>query len=92
MSHAVILAHPNPRSFDAAMASAYAEDLKAWDRRSSCETSYALRFDPCLKASEIPGPSAFTPEPDVLAERALLAKAEVFVFVYPFWFNARRRS
>lgn len=29
MSHAVILAHPNPRSFNAAMASAYVEDLKA---------------------------------------------------------------
>ncbi|MBC7668456.1 MAG: NAD(P)H-dependent oxidoreductase [Gemmatimonadaceae bacterium] len=88
MSHAVILAHPNPRSFNAAMASAYVEDLKAMGQEVILRDLYALRFDPCLKASEIPGPSAFTPEPDVLAERALLAKAEVFVFVYPFWFNA----
>lgn len=88
MTHAVILAHPNRGSFNAAVADAYVESLKALGQVVILRDLYALGFDPCLKASEIPGPDAFAPRPDVLAERALLAKVEVFVFIYPFWFNA----
>lgn len=88
MSHAVILAHPNRGSFNAAVAGAYIESLKALGHEVILRDLYALDFDPCLKASEIPGPGAFAPRPDVVTERALLAKVEVFVFVYPFWFNA----
>jgi NAD(P)H dehydrogenase (quinone) len=49
---------------------------------------YAERFDPCLKAEEIPGPGEPKPGADVVAEREKLAAADVFAFVYPLWFNA----
>jgi NAD(P)H dehydrogenase (quinone) len=49
---------------------------------------YAMGFDPCLKACEIPGPGAPIFEEDVVAERAVLEDADVFAFIYPLWFNA----
>lgn len=88
MNHAVVLAHPNRDSFNAAVASAYVECLKGLGQAVVLRDLYAMKFDPCLKTGEIPGPGAYAPEPDVLAERALLAKVDVFTFIYPFWFNA----
>lgn len=88
MKHAVILAHPNPESFTAAVARAYAEALKGFGETVIVRDLYAMGFDPCLKAGEIPGPKGYAPGVDVAAERALLADVNVFALIYPFWFNA----
>jgi len=88
MKHAVILAHPNPASFNGRVAQAYAEALGACGETVLVRDLYALGFDPLLKAREIPGATDFGPGPDVAAERALLADVQAFAFVYPLWFNA----
>ena len=88
MKHAVILAHPNPQSFNATIAKAYIKAATARGHEARLRDLYAMDFDPRLKASEIPGPKGFTPAPDVRAERENLKSADVFVFVYPFWINA----
>ena len=49
---------------------------------------YHLRFDPLMGDHEIPRPKGFEPGADVAAERALVGDADVFVFVYPLWFNS----
>ncbi|RAK62873.1 NAD(P)H-dependent oxidoreductase [Phenylobacterium kunshanense] len=87
MKHAVVLAHPAAGSLNAAIARAYAETVQARGHAVVVRDLYALGFDPCLKAEEIPGPGEPRFGPDVVAERAELADAEVFVFVYPIWFN-----
>ena len=48
MRHAVILAHPNPQSFTAAMAAAYREAALARGDAVIVRDLYALGFDPCL--------------------------------------------
>jgi len=88
MKHAVILAHPNPKSFNATIANAYVEAAVAHGHEARLRDLYAMDFDPRLKASEIPGPKGFAPAKDVAAERKFLSLADVFVFVYPFWINA----
>jgi len=88
MKHAVILAHPKPTSFNASIAKACAERLSAKGQEVVVRDLYAMNFDPCLKAEEIPTDSSFAPGPDVVAERALLADVDSFIFVYPLWFNA----
>jgi NAD(P)H dehydrogenase (quinone) len=88
MKHAVILAHPAVESLNRAIANAYVDAVRGVGHEVELRDLYAMDFDPCLKASEIPGPA--TPEfaPDVVAERRRLADVDVFAFVYPFWFNA----
>jgi NAD(P)H dehydrogenase (quinone) len=88
MEHVVVVAHPDPGSFTLSLASAYcAAALKA-GQHPILRDLYRMKFDPCLRNEEIPRPSGFAAAPDATAERELIADAGVFVFVYPFWFNA----
>jgi NAD(P)H dehydrogenase (quinone) len=88
MKHALIVAHPNPDSFNLAMAKAYEQAATALGHTVVVRDLYRLGFDPRLGQAEIPGPGGFTPGDDVLAERALIGDAAVFAFVYPLWFYA----
>lgn len=88
MKHAVIIAHPNPRSLTRSIADAYAKAVSALGQQAVVRDLYGMGFDPCLKAGEIPKPAGFRFEPDVEAERKLLADVDVFALVYPWWFNA----
>lgn len=88
MKHAIILAHPARKSLNAAIAEAYGEALERLGHEVVVRDLYAMRFDPCLKAAEIPGSKAPKFRADVLRERELLAEVDVFALVYPFWFNA----
>lgn len=88
MKHAVILAHPKPTSFNAAIARACVDHLRATGHEVVLRDLYALDFDPRLKADEMPTSHGATPAPDVAAERAILKDVKSLIFVYPFWFNA----
>lgn len=88
MKHAVIVAHPNARSLSMAIADRYAQAVGRLGHTASIRDLYRMDFDPRLKASELPGAPGFGPAPDVAAEREAIGDADVFVLVYPFWFNA----
>lgn len=88
MKHAVILAHPKRGSFNAAIAQAYCESVEALGHRTLLRDLYALDFDPRMKSEELPFSAAFKPGEDVVAERAAIADADVFVLVYPLWLNS----
>lgn len=88
MKHALIVAHPNPDSFNLTMARAYESAATALGHTVVMRDLYRVGFDPRLGQGEIPRPEGFAPGEDVLAERALIGDAEVFAFVYPLWFYA----
>lgn len=88
MKHAIIVAHPNPDSFTLTIAKAYSAAVEKRGQTATLRDLYAMAFDPCLKAGEIPGPKGFAPADDVRAERTIVKDADVFAFIYPFWVNA----
>ena len=88
MKHTIILAHPSLDSFNAAMASTYADAVRALGDEADVRDLYRMKFDPRLAADELPWAPSFSPHADVQAERLALADTGVFVFVYPLWFNA----
>jgi len=88
MKQAIILAHPSRKSLNAAIAETYREAVERLGDEVIVRDLYAMRFDPCLKAAEIPGPKAPRFRQDVLREREMLADVDVFALVYPLWFNA----
>jgi NAD(P)H dehydrogenase (quinone) len=63
------------------------EELGALGHRAELRDLYAIGFDPCLKAREVPTDAGFSVASDVEAERRLLQDVDNFIFVYPFWFN-----
>ncbi len=88
MKHAVIAAHPNPKSFTHSVARVYAAAAAAQGHEVIQRDLYGMGFDPCLKLEEVPSDSGYQTAPDAAAERALLADVDVFALVYPWWFNA----
>ena len=88
MKQAIIVAHPSHRSLNAAIARAYRAAVEHLGHQVIIRDLYAIRFDPCLKAAEIPGPKNPVFRPEVRREREMLADVDVFAFVYPLWFNA----
>lgn len=88
MKHAIIIAHPNPKSLTHTVAETYLKSVEGLGQQALVRDLYAMGFDPCLKASEIPTPAGFQFKADVAAERESLADVDVFAFIYPFWFNA----
>lgn len=87
MKHAVILAHPRPRSFVRLLAQTYLEAVRDRDHEAELVDLYALDFDPRLRPEELPRPVEATPAADVVAERKRLADVDVFCLVYPIWFG-----
>ena len=88
MNTAIILAHPNPSSFCAAVAGACQAAIEGAGGSVMLRDLYGMDFDPRLKRSELPTETGWTMGDDVMAERALLAGVDHFLLVYPFWFNA----
>jgi NAD(P)H dehydrogenase (quinone) len=87
VKHAIIVAHPNLESFNLTMARAYQAAAQRSGGQAVLRDLYRIGFDPRLADGEIPRPGGFAPAEDVKAERALIGDADVFVFVYPLWFN-----
>lgn len=88
MKHVVIAAHPNSASFTMAMAQAYMEAAGKTGHEVILRDLYRMKFDPVMPLHELPWAEDFYHDPVVEAEHRLLSGAQVFVFVYPFWFNA----
>jgi len=88
MKHAVIVAHPNPESFNLAMAQTYCRAVEAEGHTAVLRDLYRMDFDPRLQLGELPRPGGFEAAEDVKRERAVIADADVFALVYPLWFNA----
>jgi NAD(P)H dehydrogenase (quinone) len=88
MQQAIIIGHPDAGSFTRRIAEAYCAALREKGHEPVVRDLYQMGFDPCLKLEEIPKPGGFEPGADVIAERALLKDASIFVFFYPLWFYA----
>jgi NAD(P)H dehydrogenase (quinone) len=88
MQHALIVAHPNSRSFVSSLAVAYADAAEALGHKTMMRDLYGMAFDPCLKSDEIPSSAGFAPRADVVGERVILADVDVFALFYPFWLNS----
>lgn len=88
MKHAVIYAHPRHTSFTGSVAAAYAKKAMGMGDEVVIRDLYRMNFSPALQERELPFAPDFAPGDDVIAERQMLADADVFVLVYPFWLNA----
>ena len=86
--HAVILAHPDADSFNAAAAQAYCEAVRRQGHQAVLRDLYRMGFDPVLKSREQPRPDKYAMANDVAAELSAIEKADVFVLIYPVWFGA----
>lgn len=85
--HAVILCHPDRKSFNAAVAERYIRTIELMGHEAVLRDLYAMHFDPVLKAEERPGRPDFMMSGDVAEELSVIAGCDAFVLIYPIWFG-----
>lgn len=85
--HAVVLAHPDGHSFNAAIAHAYCEAVRRAGQEVILRDLYRMPFDPVLKNEERPDRKGFHLSHDVQVELDILRGCRVFVFIFPIWFG-----
>lgn len=81
----VIVAHPNIKSFNRAIAETAARKLRRNGHEVIFHDLYEERFDPVLPEEEIPQGVLLTPTVETHCEEA--ASAEGFVIVHPNWWG-----
>ena len=87
VSHLIVLGHPGPDSFNAAIAQQYAETVRANHQDVILRDLYALGFDPLLKESERTASTTDAISADVTFELDLIERCDVLTFVFPLWFG-----
>lgn len=85
MNLLVVLGHPNPASFNHALAHAAADELRRLGHAVVFHDLAAEGFDPGLPAGEIPGGASLPDEIDRHCRE--LAEAEGLVVVHPNWWG-----
>jgi NAD(P)H dehydrogenase (quinone) len=81
----IVLAHPDPASFNHALAHSVSQALLAAGHEVSLRDLYAERFDPVLPAGEVVSECELSAE--IAAWCAEVAKAEGIVIVHPNWWG-----
>lgn len=84
--HVAILAHPDPGSFNAAIARTYIETVQACGQAVVLRDLYGLGFDPVLKNCERPDRRDFSVSADVREELAIIDGADMYTVIHPIWF------
>jgi NAD(P)H dehydrogenase (quinone) len=87
VAHRLVLTHPDPSSFCAAIARRWQDRVGRNHQACEMRDLYREGFDPVLKASEQPGKAGYAPLAENLAECRRLQDLDVLVFVYPVWFG-----
>ena len=85
--HTVVLAHPDPNSFNATIARTYCQAVQAAGQEAILRDLYDMHFDPVLKNEERPRRKPFSPSLDVRAELDILRDTNVVTFIFPIWFG-----
>ncbi|MGA2162487.1 MAG: NAD(P)H-dependent oxidoreductase [Methanoregula sp.] len=85
MKISVILAHPNPDSFNHAIANTAAATLSKEGHTIVVHDLYAERFDPLLPANEIPRETSLPPS--IARHCEEIAGANGIVIVHPNWWG-----
>jgi len=81
----LILAHPNPNSFNHAIAQTAMRTLQESGHQVAFHDLYAEGFDPLLPAAEIPDEAPL--DPCIAAHCAEVAAAEGIIIVHPNWWG-----
>ncbi len=85
MQISVILAHPDPKSFNHSIAQAAVEELKQNSRQVIFHDLYAEGFDPLLPSAEIPQEGAISPE--IHCHCREISSADGIIIVHPNWWG-----
>ncbi|OPX84135.1 MAG: Glutathione-regulated potassium-efflux system ancillary protein KefF [Pelotomaculum sp. PtaB.Bin104] len=88
MKVVLIYAHPDPRSFNAAIAAVVREELEKIGAEIKFKDLYAMHWNPVLSAKDYAGYDNGTTAEDIKAEQTDISWADVIIMICPVWWNS----
>jgi NAD(P)H dehydrogenase (quinone) len=88
MNTLVILAHPNPQSFNSAVAQAVKDELEKSGVSVKFKDLYAMNWNPVLSQADFDSFHNGKPPADLMAEQADVNWADVIIMVAPIWWTS----
>ncbi len=88
MNAVILYAHPNPASFNGAIAKVVTEELEKKGAAIKMKDLYAMKFDPLLSVEDFAGFHDGKIPADIAQEQQDIADADIVVFVAPIWWNS----
>lgn len=85
MNALVIYAHPNPQSFNAALASTVCEELVNGGINVKFKDLYAMDWNPVLTARDFEGYQSGNLPTDIQTEQSDISWADLIIMVAPVW-------
>ena len=85
MNALVIYAHPNPKSFNAAIAATVCKELEKQGVEVKFKDLYAMNWNPVLTARDFEGYQTGNLPADVQSEQADISRADLVIMVAPVW-------
>ena len=85
MKALIVLAHPNPKSFSAAIASTVGEQLRSNGVEVKIKDLYREKFNPILTHEDLGGIFSGKIPAEIKKEQDAVAWADRLIFVYPIW-------
>ena len=87
MKHVVIFAHPNPKSFSAAIRDHIHQLSQDLGNSVVVRDLYKMNFNPVLSAADFVSlQKGITPK-DILAEQAIIKDADLITLIFPLWWS-----
>lgn len=87
MKHLVVIAHPNPESFNHAILETTVHALKLKGHNVVVRDLYAIDFQPVLKPQDTAAMKAGQTPDDIKTEQEHIANADAITFIYPIWWT-----
>lgn len=87
MNVLIIYAHPNPKSFNHAVLEQVQKGLQEANHNVTTIDLYQEHFDPILTFDEEHRRRDLKIDPEMERYRALVKKADHYIFIYPVWWN-----
>ena len=88
MKVVVIYAHPNPMSFNAAIAAAVREELEKKGAKIKFKDLYAMNWNPVLSAAEFESHQKGTVTEDIKTEQTDISWADAVIMICPIWWTS----
>ena len=85
MNTLLVLAHPNPKSFNAAVAKVIEEEIVNKGDQIKVKDLYAMKWNPVLSQEDFQGYHSGSIPEDVKQEQADIAWADLVIMVAPVW-------
>lgn len=85
MKTLVIYAHPNPKSFNAAIKDSIVEELTNKGHEVKVRDLYEMNFNPILSGKDFEQMQSGNMPSDIAEEQKHITWADTLIFVYPVW-------